>query len=63
MENSTLSTFHFPLIKESPVDAEEDFAVAHRVVGGNKGVVVSGQKEHVAVLHEQIGLFDVNSER
>ena len=63
MENSTLSTFHFPLIKESPVDSEEDLAVAHWVMWRDEGVVVACEEEHVAILHEDVGLFDINCER
>ena len=29
---------------------------------GDKSVIVASQKEHVAVLNEEIGLFDVDSE-
>ena len=57
-----IAIFQFS-IKKPPVDAKEDFAVAHGVVGSDERVVVSCEEEHVAVLHIDIGLFDVDGER
>lgn len=51
---------HSELIKQSPIDAKEDLAVAHRIMGCDERVVVAGEEEHVAVLHKNVGLFDIN---
>lgn len=54
---------HSVLIEHSPVDAKEDLAVAHRVVGRDEGVVIAREQEHVAVLNKDVCLLDVDGQR
>ena len=45
------------LVEQSPVDADEDTAVAHGVVGGDERIVVACEQEHIAVNHIDMRLF------
>jgi len=45
------------LVEQPPVDADEDFATAHGVVGRDESIVVTCEQEHVAVRNEHIGFL------
>ena len=45
------------LVEQSPVDADEDAAVTHGVVGCDERVVVASEQEHVAVSEVNVCLF------
>ena len=51
------------LIEQSPVNANENAAVAHGVVGSDEGIVVACEQEHVAVSHIDMSLFHFDGQR
>ena len=46
------------LIEESPVDSDENLAVAHGIVRRNERIVVACKQEHIAVCEEDMGFLD-----
>ncbi len=45
------------LFEQPPIDAEENLATAHGIMGRDEAFIVAGQEHHVAVRHKHIGFL------